>query len=244
MLAAGGLANRGAARLRAGALLFSLLLVARGAGAIQIETFQLTGISLGGCNVENTSSCTRIDISETWPNPTAFTVNYDLDGIVGNVVPMTITDLYLPNLSALGSDDEFNINGAGFLTPASVTGHFNMATGFVDLGFNLVVRRNGDSSASFAYLMTTGNNTVLASTPCADVDITIPGSNHNAITHALSIIGNQCVNIAPAGASADNRILQVSLTGVLPPPTVVPEPSTLILVGAALAGLAGAKRRG
>jgi hypothetical protein len=43
--------------------------------------------------------------------------------------------------------------------------------------------------------------------------------------------------------SPDNQIVQVSLTGTLPPPTIVPEPSTLILVGAALAGLAVAKRR-
>jgi len=233
-----GIGSAGAATRAALVAVLSLLSVA--ASAAPDHQFALSGL-VAPCNVNNTGSCVKIDTSATWPPSQTFTVSYDLASIVGDTVPFQITDLFIPTLfGGLGDMDTFTIT-------STVDGTFDTATGFVDFSFDLVVSRNGLPAPAFTYTMTTGNNTVPS---CAGngSPVTIPGANHDPATNELSVVGNQCINIAPVGSPAEERYLQMSLTGTLPDPFAAPVIPVLsvwgtLLLGSGLLALAAARRR-
>jgi hypothetical protein len=203
--------NRFATRLGAGAWLGALLLFPTAALAVP---FTLTNL-VEPCNVGATRSCVKIadTVSATWPDPTTFQVQYDLEGAVGDVVPLEIIDLFIPTLVGSGVIDVFTIT-------SPVVGTFDQSNGFIELSFDMFITRNGASSSEFTYSMSTGTE----SDSCNGVGpIDIPGSNHNPVTNAVAIVGIQCVDIAPPGSPvADDQFVMMSLMGTVPVPHPVP----------------------
>jgi len=199
------------------------------------ETFTLLGL-IAPCNVNSNGSCVKTDVSGAWDPGQEFTIQYDLSD-TSNGVNFEIPDFFINPLELPGDvDDVFKI-----MSPVIGTFH---ADGEMDLSFDMIIERDGDDSALFNYAMSTGMNTAPA---CGGipVPISVPGMGHDENTNMVSIIGTQCVNFAPGGQGVpDNRLVQVSLTGILPAPAMdaIPEPGTFLLVMTGLVGIAARRR--
>ena len=216
-------------------LFFGLLPTQALAMPIVEETFSLVGL-LAPCNVNMNGSCVKTDVSGSWDPGQEFTIQYDMSDTT-NGVAFEIPDFFINSLELPGDvDDVFKI-----MSPVAGTFH---ADGQMDLSFDLIIERDGDDSALFSFAMSTGDN---IAPPCGGIPIPInvPGMGHDANTNMVSLVGNQCVNIAPGGQGVpDNRLFQVSLTGLLPAPAMdaIPEPGTFLLVMTGLVTIAARRR--
>jgi hypothetical protein len=221
--------NRFAAFWLGAATLFgALVLLPNGALAVP---FTLTDL-IEPCSPSDTGSCIWLNSSTSWPEPTIFDIQFWTP--VGDLAPIVVTDLWIPTLRAAWLIHKF------FITSA-VEGSFDMSSGFVELSFDMYIKRNRQRSSEFTYSMSTGTESAV----CNDIPISLSGSNYDAGTNSLSLVGNQCVDVSPEGwvGPPDERLVLMRLTGTVPQLPMTPEPSTLLLLGTGLTALAYLRRR-
>jgi hypothetical protein len=210
--------------LGAATLLGALVLLPAGALAVP---FTLTGL-IEPCNPGPPSSCFfLLGQTQTWPDPTTF--DMPMDPPAGGSIAFEITNFEIPTMEL---SQVFHLE---FLIQSNPQGDLRLSDGVLELSFDMTIRRqeSGQESSLFTYSMTTETDSDFCpSTPL----VSLTGSNYNAVTHEVSIVGVQCVDISPT-SSPDYRLVLMSLTGR------IPEPSTLLLLGTGLTALAYVRRR-